>query len=643
VHLIDDSGITEGFGMIQNLYEDLSNLLVSKPEYLVDGRLSKDKVAEKALALDLDLLKLLLANESIKNHFFVNVGTTVVFDKVKFQKFFLNKDFLPDNYTAFRNKIGMNVKDEYITESNDVVLVWPYKDCVLEGGQDKEDAKRTEIFWNVTLAPDQITRLLEPKVLTNFEKYNEKGKKIDFNQITEKDNLLLKGNNLLALHTLKEKYRNKIKLIYIDPPYNPDSKNNTFTYNNSFNRSTWLTFMKNRLEVAREFLTLDGCLVIAIDENEQVHLGVLLKEMFRDYEIHCITIVHNPRGIQGTNFSYTHEYAFFVIPRGKKSIGKRRIEEAEIDFRNLRDNGGESLRTDAKTCFYPIIVEDGKIIGFGDVAESNVHPERNVKKGKTVHVYPIDPQGIERKWRYSRDSVEEINDLLRAKVVRGFVDIELGKDFGTYRTVWEDAKYDANEYGSKLLRDLVPESSFLFPKSLWNVYDCVYAVVNNDPHAIVMDFFGGSGTTAHAVLELNKNDGGERRFILCEQMDYVETVTKERIREVIKRNGADSFVYAELSVANQKFVEKIRDAENIEELHEIWIEMQEKAFLSYRTNSVVTSLSDSSFSTLAKRELKTFLLEILDHNMLYVPYSEIDDEQYGIEQVVKNINKKMFG
>jgi adenine-specific DNA-methyltransferase len=629
--------------MIQNLYEDLTNLLVSKSEYLADGRLSKDKVAEKALALDVDLLKLLLANKSIKDHFFVSVGTTLVFDKVKFQKFVLNKDFLPDNYTAFRNTVGMNTKDEYITESNDVVLVWPYKDCVLEGGQDKEDAKRTEIFWNVTLAPDQITRLLEPKVLTNFEKFNEKGKKIDVNQITEKDNLLLKGNNLLALHTLKEKYRNKVKLIYIDPPYNPDSKNNTFTYNNSFNRSTWLTFMKNRLEVAREFLTSDGCLVIAIDENEQAHLGVLLKEMFRDYEIHCVTIVHNPRGIQGTNFSYTHEYAFFVIPRGKKSIGHRRIDESEIDFRNLRDNGGESLRTDAKTCFYPIIVEDGKIVGFGDVAESNVHPERNVKKGKAIHVYPIDPQGIERKWRYSRDSVEEIKDLLRAKVVRGFIDIELGKDFGTYRTVWEDAKYDANEYGSKLLRDLVPESSFLFPKSLWNVYDCVYAVVSNDPNAIVMDFFGGSGTTAHAVLELNKNDGGERRFILCEQMDYVETVTKERIREVIKRNGADTFVYAELSVANQKFVEKIRDAESIEELHKIWSEMQDKAFLSYRTNSVVTSLSDSSFLSLAKRELKTFLLEILDHNMLYVPFSEIDDEQYGIEPDIKEINKKMFG
>ena len=629
--------------MLQNLYEDLAKLLESNERYLVDGMLSKDKVAEDALALDSDLLKVLTTNESIKNHFFGKVGEILVFDKVKFQKFVLNKDFLPDNYTAFRNKVGMNKNDEYITESNDVVLVWPYKDCVLEGGQDAEDAKRAEIFWNLTLAPDQITRLLSPKALNNFEKYDDKGKKIALDNVTEMDNLLIKGNNLLALHTLKEKYRNKIKLIYIDPPYNPDSKNNTFTYNNSFNRSTWLTFMKNRLEVAREFLTPDGSLIIAIDENEQAHLGVLLKEMFRDYEIHCITIVHNPRGIQGTNFSYTHEYAFFVIPRGQKSIGHRKIVESDIDFRNLRDNGGESLRTDARTCFYPIIVEDGKVVGFGDVADARVHPERNLKIGGKTHVYPIDPQGIERKWRYSRDSVEGIKDLLRAKEVRGFIDIELGKDFGTYRTVWEDAKYDANEYGSKLLRDLVPGSSFLFPKSLWNVFDCIYAVVGNDPNAIVMDFFGGSGTTAHAVLELNKEDGGERRFILCEQMDYVETITKARIREVIKRNGKDSFVYAELSVANQEFVQMIKGAGTIDELQQIWNEMQNRAFLSYRANSVIDSISEISLSSLDKREFKTFLLEILDHNMLYVPYSEMEDEKFGIDRKTQDLNKKMFG
>ena len=193
------------------------------------------------------------------------------------------------------------------------------------------------------------------------------------------------------------------------------------------------------------------------------------------------------------------------------------------------------------------------------------------------------------------------------------------------------------------MRDLVPGSSFLFPKSLWNVFDCIYAVVGNDPNAIVMDFFGGSGTTAHAVLELNKEDGGERRFILCEQMDYVETVTKARIREVIKRNGKDSFVYAELSVANQEFVQMIKGAGTIDELQQIWNEMQDRAFLSYRANSVIDSISEISLSSLDKKEFKTFLLEILDHNMLYVPYSEMEDEQFGINRKTQDINKKMFG
>lgn len=630
--------------MLQNLYEDLSNLLVSKIDYLVDGQLSKDKVAEKALALDPDLIKLLVENEAIKNHFFVKVGTILVFDKVKFQKFVLNKDFLPDNYTAFRNKVGMSVDDEYITESNDVVLVWPYKDCLLEGGQDKEDAKRTEIFWNLTLSPDQITRLLEPKVLNNFEKYDDKGKKVEVVEVTNGDNILIKGNNLLSLHTLKNKYKNKIKLIYIDPPYNPDSNNNTFTYNNSFNRSTWLTFMKNRLDVAREFLTSDGCLIIAIDENEQAHLGVLLKEMFRDYEIHCITIVHNPRGTQAYNFSYTHEYAFFVIPRGKKSIGARPKDEDEVNFRNFRRDGLESERSFAKNCFYPILIQDGEIIGFGDVCKDDEHPKKTLTKGKITYVYPIDSKNVERKWGYARQTVEEISDQLRCKATKsGEIEIEMGRTSGRYKTHWLDSRYDANAYGTKLLNDLVPNAQFLFPKSLWNVYDCLYAIVGEDPEAIVMDFFAGSGTTGHAVLEMNKSDGGKRKFILCEQMDYVESVTKQRIREVIKRNGADSFVYAELANANQEFVHLISSAETLEELHKIWHEMQERAFLSYRANSVIDSLTELSFAGLDKKEFKTFLLEILDHNMLYVPYSEIDDQQFGLDEKTRNINKKMFG
>ena len=370
--------------MLQNLFEDLQRLLATNPKYLVDDVLSKDKVAESALALEPELLEMLLKENSLKAHFFEKSGSILIFDKVKFQKFILNKDFLPDNYTAFRNKVGLVSNDEYITESSEVVLVWPYKDSVLEGGQDKDDAKRTEIFWNLTLAPDQISRLLSPKALKNIEKFDSSGKSVKVDEISDRDNLLIRGNNLLTLHTLKEKYRNKIKLIYLDPPYNPDSKNNTFTYNNSFNRSTWLTFMKNRLEVAREFMAQDGSLIVAIDENEQAHLGVLLKEMFRDYEVHCITIVHNPRGVQGTNFSYTHEYAFFVIPRGKKSISSTTIDEGEVDWSNLRNWGAESERSDAKNCFYPVIVENGKIVGFGDVEPDESHPKQNTVKGKQI-------------------------------------------------------------------------------------------------------------------------------------------------------------------------------------------------------------------------------------------------------------------
>jgi adenine-specific DNA-methyltransferase len=630
--------------MLQNLFDDLQLLLEDSPLYLVDGVLSKDKVAEAALALEPALLELLLKNELLRKHFFKKSGAVFVFDKVKFQKFILNKDFLPDNYTAFRNKVGLVSNEEYISESNQVVLAWPYKDAVLEGGQDKEDAKRTEIFWNLTLAPDQITHLLSPKVLRNIQKFDSTGKSIKIEEILESDNLLIRGNNLLSLHTLKEKYRSKIKLIYIDPPYNPDSKNNTFTYNNSFNRSTWLTFMKNRLEVAREFLTSDGSIIIAIDEKEQAHLGVLLQEMFRDHECHLITIVHNPRGTQATNFSYVHEYAYFVIPRNRVSIGARPISPGEEKTANFRRWGNDSERKFAKNCFYPVIIENNQIVGFGEVVSENEHPEQMVKVGKQTYIYPIDINGVERKWGYALQSVEEIKELLQIKESKnGRIEIEISRNFGRYTTTWIDTRYDANEYGTKILKSLVPNASFLFPKSLWNVYDCLFAVVGSDPNAVIMDFFGGSGTTAHAVLEMNKSDGGQRKFILCEQMDYVETVTKERIRQVILNNQTDSFVYAELATANEDFVTKIQMTDSLDELNEIWKEMQERAFLSHRANSVIKSATASNLDSLDKKAFKTFLLEILDHNMLYVPFSEIDDEQYGLDQATRDINKKMFG
>ena len=495
--------------MPNNFNERLINLLKNDPRFVDDEEeLIKPAVIDQAWKIDHNLVRLLLSDEGIKAKFFEEIEEHWIFNFNTFIKYISNESFLPNSYTRFHNKIGLNVKDKFLQERGEVSLVWPYKDCVLEGGQRKEKEKRQEVFFNEILAQDEIDRLFDPKVLTDWKRYTVDGeqkvteiKRADNGTIQE--NLLIKGNNLLALHTLKTQFRRKIKLIYIDPPYNPDSPSNTFTYNNNFNHSSWLTFMKNRLEVAKELLTKDGVLIVAIDENEWAYLSVLLMELFSEYEIHCITIVHNPRGVQGTNFSYTHEYALFVIPRGKKGIGYRKIPPEEVTWSNFRNWGGESKRENAKNCFYPVIIENDKIVGFGDVLDDDEHPfAQTIPHENGDFVYPIDQNMIERKWRYARQSVDEIKHLLRTKKTNTGYEIEIGKDFELYRTVWEDSRYDANIYGTQILKSLVPDCDFAFPKSLWNVYDCLYSVVADDKDAIILDFFGGSGTTAHAVLEL---------------------------------------------------------------------------------------------------------------------------------------------
>ena len=635
--------------MKYELFEQLKKVLEKDERLVAEGELLRNRIVELARQGDALLLKHLLADAQTKSAFFTDVEGVQVFDSERFVRFVNNKEFLPDSYTAFKNKIGLAEGDEFVSEKKEVVLNWPYKDCVLEGGQTKEDAKRDEVFWNETLAPDQIHRLLDLKVFTDLKRIDAKGEhplasfKTDENGDI-KDNLIVKGNNLLALHSLKARFAGKVKLIYIDPPYNPDSKSNTFAYNNNFNESTWLTFMRNRLEVAKKLLMKEGAMIVAIDENEQAALTLLLKEMFAGYEIHCITIVHNPRGVQGTNFSYVHEYALFVIPKGLKTIGSRKIEEEEISLSNFRNWGGESSRADAKNCFYPVIVKDDQIVGFGEVLPDSQHPQcQTEKRGEEYYVYPIDKNGIERKWRYARQSADDIKGLLQAKHTKTGYEIEIGKDFGVYRTVWEDPRYDANEYGTKIVRKLVPSCKFDFPKSLWNVYDCLHAVVGEDKDAIVLDFFGGSGTTAHAVIELNK-DGGNRKFILAEQMGYVQFCTVPRVVKALELCGSkDSFVYTELMPLNQVFKEKVEKAKDAKELAKVWDEIQEKGFLSYKLDMKEFNKEAKDFAALPLVDQKRFILESLDYNQLYVNKSEIEDVTYHVSPADKKLNKEFYG
>ncbi len=277
--------------------------------------------------------------------------------------------------------------------------------------------------------------------------------------------------------------------------------------------------MNNRLTLCKKLLSKTGVLVCTIDDNEQENLGILLREIFPNKEITCVTIVHNPAGIQGLNFSYSHEYAYFVYPKGGRFIGYQYRDDKDKDVRNFRDVTGESsLRGAAKNCFYPILIKNGNIIGFGDVSPLSLHPKMNeVRSDGTIEIYPIDPNSVERKWRFARQTVESIQNELQAKFIkqRKVWDIVRGKNKFNYKTVWNDTKYFANNYGTQVLNKILTPNIFSYPKSLYAVIDCIDAAGNNKKDLTILDFFAGSGTTGHATLELNNQDGGNRQFILC--------------------------------------------------------------------------------------------------------------------------------
>ena len=272
--------------MPNNFHQKLINLLKDdKSLWDEEGELITAAIHRRARQLDHNLIRLLLSDDEIKAEFFEEIEGHWIFNAHAFTHYLSSKNFLANSYTRFRNKIGLNIEDKFLRERGEVSLVWPYKDCVLEGGQTREEEKRREIFFNEVLAQDDINRLFDPKVLTNWKRYTVAGEanpteiriQRDENGVI-RENLIIKGNNLVALHTLNEQFRAKVKLIYIDPPYNTGS--DSFGYNDNFNHSSWLTFMKNRLEVAKELLTDDGIIFIHIDDQEMHYLKVATDEIF---------------------------------------------------------------------------------------------------------------------------------------------------------------------------------------------------------------------------------------------------------------------------------------------------------------------------------------------------------------------------
>ena len=648
---------------MENLYHHLEQVVLRMDSRFCteDGHLLKNNVVEAALALDPKLLHYLLADEKLKKEFFSDVDGVLVFDKIKFQRFVMNKQFLPDSYTAFKNKVGLtNENGEFLSESREVVLSWPYKDCMLEGGQTKEDAKRQEIFWNETLAPDEINRLTEPKALCHFRRYDSKGEH-EATELRPDDNLIIKGNNLLALYSLRERFRNSVKLIYIDPPYN--TGNDSFGYNDSFNHSTWLTFMKNRLEVAKELLRNDGVLFVQCDDNEQAYLKVLLDQIFgRKNFVACIIPLMNPRGRQESAYPIAKSHEYILCYSRKEDMatfynfGIKEDNNSEDVYRllSLRKSGNASRREDRPNMYYPIYYnETSNKISINKSSESD------------IEIFPIKTDGTEGRWRWQRSNVENNTELLVCKknsqdeydiYVKDYL-VKEGKTKGQKTQTFIIDSAIINDRAQEHLQQLFGDKVFDYPKSEFLIQRLIeIASAEGD---IVLDFHLGSGTTASVAHKMN------RRYVGVEQMDYIKDIIAKRLQMVIEgeqggcsksvgwkpqtpeltdgdKYAHNSFVYCELAQANQQLVEEIMAATEPFKLQEMWQQLQEKGFLSYKVSPKMFNEHAEDFNDLSLDDQKRFLIECLDKNMLYIPFADIDDTHFTLTENDKLLTRQFY-
>lgn len=608
--------------MNKNIFEIVEEVLKTNSKYISDdGKLLKAMVYSDVMTMDKELLCLLLSNEKIKERFFKDVNGTLVFDKQGFAWFIESKEFLPDSYTRYTNKIGLTNGGDFISKSNDVVLDFPYKDCVLEGGQDKEDQKRKEIFYNETIASDEISKMLAPKVFTNAKRYTKDGieENITFD---ENDNLIIKGNNLIALSSLLKRYEGKVKCIYIDPPYNTGS--DSFNYNDAFNHSGWLTFMKNRLDIAKSFLSDDGLIFIQLDYNESHYAKILLDEIFGESNFvneiiwrrkQATSFGKSKFGITNDSifmYSKTASYNFYPVYSLDDDNTQKYIKERFVYDDN--DGKGKYMKSPLVNSLYR---PNLKYVFHG------INPPKNG-------------------WLYSEEKMNEFYDNGEIIVpndpnARLYRKIYLSNYKGqVVQNIWIDIPI-VNPM-AKEQRDFQTQKPELLLK---RIIEC-----STQEGDIVMDYHLGSGTSCAVAQKMS------RRFIGIEQMDYLNTVTLDRLKEVVSGEaygiskevdwqGGGSFVYCELLENASTLIKKIQAASE-----EIISEIKNEIYADGRIVPYITreelKKADEEFNSLELEEKKKSLISLVDKNKLYVNYSDMDDESYDISESDKAFTKSFY-
>lgn len=578
---------------MKNIYDIVVDLLKSNERYLSeDGNLLKANVYSDAMTMNKELIETLLKNEATRKKFFVELNNNYVFDKQGFAWFVEEKEFLPDSYTKYTNKIGLTSNYKFISQNNDIVIDFPYKDCVLEGGQTKEDQKRDEIFFNETIASDEISRMLSPKVFTNIKKYTKDGN-ISLSKFNENDNLIIKANNLIALTSLLKKYNGKVNCIYIDPPFN--TGNDSFNYNDKFNRSTWLTFMKNRLTIAKDLLTQDGNIFIHIDVNQSHYLKVLADEIF----------------------------------------GKDNFVE-ELIWAYGSPSGGRAATPK------PVNIHDYIL-----------HYAKNYQQRKQNRVYiPYSEKYIKDWFKYEDEDGRKYQRRQRGKDENGnavwtrqYLDESKGVPLST---VWNDiqqvyANPMAYKDGNKADVEVIKEfSGGQKPEELLKRI----IEMSTDEGDLVLDYHLGTGTTIATAHKLN------RRYIGIEQMQSQIDIIISRMQKVLNGEkagiskdvnwiGGGDFVYCELKENGQELVNYVLDANenSIDEIKEKII--NDDRIISYITKNEIKK-ADKEFNNLSLEEKKKALITLIDKNKLYINYSDIDDINYKVTEDEKSFTKSFY-
>ena len=620
---------------------------VNEEKYLVkttenEEVLDKEIIIRDLLQYDENLIEGVLSNEVLKKHFTKEVsGSTVIIVQDLIEVLETEIHFR-DSYTNYANKIGLTVGGNFIRESNEVILDFPYKDSILKAGMTKEDVEKDEDvdedFYHELIHAEERDQLFDEKILKNVKKYDKNGVH-SINSFSKDDNLIIKGNNLIALHSLEEIYKNEVRLIYLDVPYYFITKKeyDAFKYNSNFQLSTWLVFLKNRLEIAKKLLSEDGTIWIHVGEDGMHYLKVLADSIFGPEHFVGTMPRKTREGKNDVPFNFSQDFDFILIytkADRKQTVMQRKIERSYIE---TDDFPGRPWRR-------------------GDIKQQKNYKERpnsyfDMVNPKTGKVYKVDKNSV---WRVTKDTFDEWYE-------NGYIGFPDDYDFMTgelpFRRSFkdEDEKKDKEDgaavFSDYLLKDFVKqlmgkgrtakddiignsEFNYAKPESLMRQI----IEVSTFEGDIVLDFFLGSGTTAAVAHKMN------RKYIGVEQMDYIETITIPRLQEVINGeeegiskevnwDGGGSFIYAELMEKSRGYLEDIQKVSSINELSSIYKRMLENVDIDFRVDLLeIEEIIDKEEVSL--EDLKRLLIQIIDKNQLYYNYSEIDDK--NIRDLISN-------